>query len=188
MRNVDRNIEKCKIGIRLFATPNRCEIFIEMRTQNSKYFFPILKRMIFSDVLSYSTFLNVVTNINVQILLIWFSRVVALLSPWSRGCAFETESAKKNISKVLWKKYNNCCFFQFLQLQNKFFLTFLPWIKTFLMFFWMHKMKNFQTLTDLSKYYLPFCNITRNFDGLKATFSYLINKPFQQIKLQTYCL
>ena len=50
----------------------------------------------------------------------------------------------------------------------------------------MHQMKNFQTLADLSKNYYSFFNITRNFDGLKATFSYLINRPFQQIKLQTY--
>ena len=52
----------------------------------------------------------------------------------------------------------------------------------------MHEMKNFQTLADLSKNYYSIFNITRNFDGLKATFSYLINVPFQQIKLQTYCI
>ena len=33
-----------------------------------------------------------------------------------------------------------------------------------------------------------FFNITRNFHGLKATFSYLINGSFQQIKLQIYCI
>ena len=52
----------------------------------------------------------------------------------------------------------------------------------------MHQMKNFQTVADLSKNYYSFFNITRNFDGLKATFSYLIDVPFQQIKLQTYCI
>ena len=55
------------------------------------------------------------------------------------------------------------------------------------MFSWMHQIKNFQTLADLSKNFYSFFNITRNNDGLKAIFSYLINVPFQQIKLQTYC-
>ena len=57
-----------------------------------------------------------------------------------------------------------------------------------LMFFWIHQMKKLQTMADLSKNYYLFFNITRNFDGLKATFSYLIDVPFQQIKLQTYCI
>ena len=52
----------------------------------------------------------------------------------------------------------------------------------------MYQMKNFQTSADLSKNYYSFLNITRNFDGLNATFRYLINGPFQQIKLQTYCI
>ena len=52
----------------------------------------------------------------------------------------------------------------------------------------MYQMKNFQTLADLSKNYHSFFNITRNFDGLKATLIYLINVPFQQIKLQSYCI
>ena len=52
----------------------------------------------------------------------------------------------------------------------------------------MYQMKNFQTLADLSKNCNSFFNITRNFDGLKATFNYLINVPYQQIKLQTYCI
>ena len=52
----------------------------------------------------------------------------------------------------------------------------------------MYQMKNFQTSADLSKNYHSFFNITRNFDGLKATFSYLMNGHFQQIKLQAYCL
>ena len=52
----------------------------------------------------------------------------------------------------------------------------------------MYQMKNFQTLADHSKNCYSFFNITKNFDGLKATFSYLINSPFQQIKLQTYCI
>ena len=52
----------------------------------------------------------------------------------------------------------------------------------------MHQLKNFQTSADLSKNYYQFFNITRNFDGLNATFSYLINGPFQQIKLQAYCI
>ena len=43
----------------------------------------------------------------------------------------------------------------------------------------MHQMKNFQTSADLSKNYYSFFNITRNFDGLRATFSYLIHVPFQ---------
>ena len=47
----------------------------------------------------------------------------------------------------------------------------------------MYEMKNFQTLADLSKNYYSFFNITRNIDCLKAIFSYLINGPFQQIKL-----
>ena len=68
------------------------------------------------------------------------------------------------------------------------FLNFLMWIKSSLMFFRMYQMKNFQTLADLSKNHYSFCDITRNFDGLKATFSYLINGPFQQIKLQIYCI
>ena len=50
----------------------------------------------------------------------------------------------------------------------------------------MHQMKNFQTLADLSENYYLFVNITRNFDDLKATFRYLIDVSFQQIKLQTY--
>ena len=50
----------------------------------------------------------------------------------------------------------------------------------------MYEMKNFQTSADLYKNHYSFFNITRNFDGLKATFSYLINVHFQQIKLQTY--
>ena len=49
-------------------------------------------------------------------------------------------------------------------------------------------MKNFQMSADLSKNCYSFVNITRNFDGLKATFSYLITGPFEQIKLQTYCI
>ena len=49
-------------------------------------------------------------------------------------------------------------------------------------------MKNFQTSADPSKNYYSFFNITRIFDGLKATFSYLINVPFQQIKLHTYSI
>ena len=43
----------------------------------------------------------------------------------------------------------------------------------------MYQIKNFQTSADLSKDYYSFFNITRNFDGLKANFSYLINRPFQ---------
>ena len=41
--------------------------------------------------------------------------------------------------------------------------------------------EEFQTSASLSKNYYSFFNITRNFDGLKATFSYLKNGPFQQI-------
>ena len=43
-------------------------------------------------------------------------------------------------------------------------------------------MKNFQTSADLSKNYDSSFNITRNFDGWKATFSYLINVTFQTDK------
>ena len=52
----------------------------------------------------------------------------------------------------------------------------------------MIQTKNFKTLADIDKNYYSFFNIPENFDGLKATFSYLINGPFQQIKLQTCCI
>ena len=52
----------------------------------------------------------------------------------------------------------------------------------------MYQMENFQASTNLSKNYYSFFNITRNLDGFKATVSYLINVPFEQIKLQTYCI
>ena len=52
----------------------------------------------------------------------------------------------------------------------------------------MYQMKNFQTSADLTKNYYSFFNITRNFDGSNATFSYLINVPFQQIDMQNYCI